>query len=172
MLETVRCEVLNVTYEPLQPVNVKRGIRLVLDGKATLLEEHPTLVLRSAGDIFPVPTRIVLHTLVKTRNPHTPAALTRRNLLLRDSYTCQYCGRHDSELKAHEEMTRDHIHPQDKGGQDVWKNVVLACNSCNNKKANYLLHEIGMTLKKEPYIPTIFEMAMRFRYERSRRAVR
>lgn len=172
MLESVRCEVLNVTYEPLKPVSIRRANRLLLDGKATLLEEHPTLMLRTATDIYPVPTRIVLHKLIKTGNRSVPAPLTRRNLLIRDNFTCQYCGRHEAELNPKEEMTRDHIHPQDKGGPDIWLNVVLACNTCNNKKANYFLNECGMTLLKKPTIPTRFELSMRARHEKARRKQR
>ena len=171
-MESVRCEVLNVTYEPLKPVSIRRATRLLMDGKATLLEEHPTLMLRSADDIYPVPIRIVLHKLIKTGSRNVPAPLTRRNLLVRDNFTCQYCGRHEGELKPHEEMTRDHIHPQDKGGQDVWMNVVLACNTCNNKKANYFLTDIGMKLLKKPTIPTSFELSMRARHEKAKRKIR
>lgn len=170
MLDNIRCEVLNLTYEPLATVTARRATRLILKGKATLLEEHPTLMYRTATTVYPVPIRIVLRTMVKSRNSHTIAVLNRRNLLLRDRFTCQYCGRHENELAPKEKMTRDHIHPQDKGGRDTWDNLVLACDSCNNKKANRLLEQTDMKLRKAPYRPTSFEIAMRARYEKERRS--
>jgi len=159
VLDQTRCTVLNASYEPLAIVSAKRGLLLVIEGKATIAQEHPDHVIHSAREIWPVPTQIVLKTFVKSRSTHrVPAILTQRNLFLRDGHRCQYCSRHRSDLKANEFLTRDHIHPQSKGGKDVWKNVVTACSSCNNKKADFMLEDIGMTLRKLPTIPTIFEL--------------
>jgi 5-methylcytosine-specific restriction endonuclease McrA len=158
-LEHVRCTVLNASYEPLAVVSAKRGLILVFEGKATITEEHPDLVVHSAHDIWPVPIQIVLKEFKKSRPTYrVPAVLTQRNLFLRDGYRCVYCSRHRSELKSSEFLTRDHVHPQDKGGKDIWTNVVTACSSCNNRKANYFLDDIGMSLKKAPTVPTIFEL--------------
>ena len=169
MLHNVRCEVLNLTYEHLRHVTVKRGIRLLMTGKATLLEEHPTYFIRSAGDIFPVPIRIVLKRQVKFKNQHVVAPVNNRNLFLRDGYTCQYCGRHKSELRDNETLTRDHIVPQDRGGGNEWTNLATACNPCNNKKGNMLLERVNMRLLKQPNIPTVFELVNRLRYEKQAR---
>lgn len=159
ILDHTRCTVLNASYEPLAVVSAKRGLILVIEGKAIVSQEHPDHVIHSSHDIWPVPTQIVLKTFVKSRATHRiPAILTQRNLFLRDGYRCQYCLRHRSEIKSHEFLTRDHIHPQSKGGKDEWKNVVTACSSCNNKKADYSISDAGLVLKKLPTIPTIFEL--------------
>ena len=159
VLDQVRCTVLNASYEPLAVVSAKRGLILAIDGKAVVTQEHPEYVVHSSKDIWPVPTQIVLKEFVKSRSTHrVPAILTQRNLFLRDGYRCQYCLRHRSELKSHEFLTRDHIMPQSRNGKDEWKNVVTACSACNNRKADYTLDEIGMTLKKIPAQPTIFEL--------------
>jgi hypothetical protein len=42
--------------------------------------------------------------------------LTNRELFARDRWTCAYCGKVFSELK----LTRDHIIPVSRGGQDIW----------------------------------------------------
>ena len=158
-LDHIRCTVLNASYEPLAVVSAKRGLILVIEEKAIVSQEHPELVVHSARDIWPVPTQIVLKTFVKNRATHrVPAILTQRNLFLRDGYRCQYCHRHRSELKTKEFLTRDHVKPSSKGGRDVWTNVVTACSSCNNKKADFTMDEIGFTLKKELLNPTIFEL--------------
>ncbi len=55
---------------------------------------------------------------------------TRKNIWLRDSCKCQYCG----EAVTLKEMTLDHVKPKaDKGG-DTWGNLVTACFECNLKK--------------------------------------
>lgn len=57
-------------------------------------------------------------------------ALTNQALFARDRNVCAYCGR----MFRSTELTRDHIHPQSKGGKDKWTNVVTACKGCNNLK--------------------------------------
>lgn len=158
-LESTRCVVLNATYEPITIVSSKRALILFLEGKAIIVEEHPELVVRSPNQTFPVPTSIVLKHFVKGRMVfRTKALLTQRNLFIRDQYTCQYCGRNKQQIKPAEFLTRDHVIPRHKGGKDIWENVVTSCNTCNNKKAYFMLDEINMALLKNPTIPTIFEL--------------
>jgi 5-methylcytosine-specific restriction endonuclease McrA len=157
--ETTRCVVLNATYEPITVISSKRALIMFLEGKAIIVEEHPELVVRSPKQTFPVPLMIALKNYIKGRRVfRTKALLTQRNLFVRDAYTCQYCGRARSQLKSHEFMTRDHVIPMAKGGRDIWTNVVTSCNVCNNKKSDYLLGELNMTLLKEPTEPTVFEI--------------
>lgn len=158
-LESTRCVVLNATYEPITIVSSKRALLLSLEGKATVVEEHPELVVRSPSQTFKVPTSIVLKQYVKGRAVfREKALLTQRNLFIRDQYTCQYCLRHRTKLRDNEFLTRDHVIPRHKGGKDVWENVVTSCNTCNNKKGYYSVEEIGFKLQKKPVVPTIFEI--------------
>ena len=158
-LESTRCVVLNVTYEPITIISAKRALILFLEGKATIVEEHPSLVVRSPNKTFPVPTSIVLKQFVKGRMVfRTKALLTQRNLFIRDQYTCQYCARHKNALAHREFLTRDHVLPRHLGGKDVWENVVASCNTCNNKKAYHTLEQMELVLPKKPVAPTIFEI--------------
>ena len=73
----------------------------------------------------------------------------RRNIFLRDSNTCQYCGRrHDPS-----ELTLDHVVPRSRGGVSSWENLVLACVECNDRKGSRLPSEAGMRLVREPKRP-------------------
>ncbi len=45
--------------------------------------------------------------------------------------------------------------PRAKGGETTWENCVLSCVPCNARKANFLLHEVGMKLLKKPIKPKI-----------------
>lgn len=158
-LESTRCVVLNASYEPISVISSKRALILVLEEKASVVEEHPELVVRSPSRTYSVPLSIVLKQYVRGRIAfRTKAVLTQRNLFSRDSQTCQYCGRHKSELRKAEKLTRDHILPRDLGGKDEWENVVAACNTCNNKKANYRLEDTTFVLRKEPKAPTLVEI--------------
>lgn len=166
--ESSRCVVLNATYEPLSIVTAKRALLLILEGKAIVVEEHPTLEVRSPRQSFKVPLMVALKAYVQSRKIfHAKASLTQRNLFSRDGHTCQYCNRHKNELRSSEFLTRDHIVPECRGGLSTWENLVTACSTCNNKKANYHLEDTGMRLLKKPVAPTIFELWMKHAQRKS-----
>jgi 5-methylcytosine-specific restriction endonuclease McrA len=160
--ETTRCVVLNSTYEPISIITSKRALLLILEGKAIIVEEHPHMVVRSPKQTFKVPLIVALKMFVKGRKIfRTTAALSQRNLFIRDNYICQYCARTRSELRTSEFLTRDHVIPECKGGKSTWDNLVTACSTCNNKKAANDLENINMTLLKKPTAPTLFELWMK-----------
>ena len=70
--------------------------------------------------------------------------ITRRAVLARDSWTCQYCGSTKSGL------TVDHVIPRSRGGKSVWENIVAACATCNRRKGNRLPREIQMHPPRRP----------------------
>lgn len=159
MWENVRCVVLNSTYEPLSIVSAKKGLKHVFEGKASILEEHPTVKIRSVTRTWAIPTQVVLKHFVKARSTfRAPAVLTQKNLFIRDKYICAYCGRHRAQLKVEEFLTRDHIVPTTLGGKNKWENVVTSCSTCNNKKADYTLEQLNWKLSRRPHTPTIFEI--------------
>lgn len=162
MYEHIRCQVYNSNYQPLQPVSCKRALNLVLQDKAVIIQAHPVYVVNAAKTSIPLPVRIALKTYKKNNlDSNKPAVLTNPSLFIRDKYTCQYCGRHKTNLNKDkgEKLTRDHVHPRDLGGPDIWINVVTACSTCNTRKANKPLSQTGMKLiARQPYAPTRFEI--------------
>jgi len=74
----------------------------------------------------------------------------RQNLLERDDYRCQYCGKN----LPTKELNMDHVIPRDRGGGTSWENVVISCIRCNSRKSNRLPKEAGMRLLKEPKRPS------------------
>jgi 5-methylcytosine-specific restriction endonuclease McrA len=136
--------VLNQNYEPLNVCNVRRAIVLVFDGKAEVLETHDGSV-RSATRIYPSPSVIRMVYLI--HRPRPRVKLTRREVFIRDSYTCQYCGRHAGDL------TIDHVVPKSRGGGHSWDNLVSACKPCNHRKGGKSLGEARMTLRRNPVEP-------------------
>nr|NIP97589.1 HNH endonuclease [Akkermansiaceae bacterium] len=128
------------------------AIRLVLDRKAEILEADPKRAFRSARESLPFPTVVRL-----VRFVHVPRRFRRQVtntfLFARDEYSCQYCGRHRSELKGRQFLTRDHILPLSRGGGNSWENVVTSCSPCNNRKGDRLPHEAGLKLRTDPGEP-------------------
>jgi len=89
-------------------------------------------------------------------NPHKHAnvALTNRTLFGRDRHVCAYCGGH---FPNYNHLSRDHILPKSRGGENTWMNVVTACKDCNAKKGHKLLKECGLELLYVPYSPNHYE---------------
>lgn len=149
---TVGCLALNASFEPLTMVPLKRALRLVIDGKAEIVESDRGKAVRSERLAVPRPVVIRLRKFV-----HVPRRFRRQVtntfLFARDGYRCQYCGRASYELRPRESLTRDHVIPISRGGLNVWTNVVTACSPCNTRKADHLLTEIGMQLAHAPVEP-------------------
>ena len=148
----VGCLALNASFEPLTMVPMKRALRLVLDGKAEIVEADPGRVVRSEHLTLPRPAVIRLVKFI-----HVPRRFRRQVtntfLFARDRYRCQYCGRSQADLKPRESLTRDHLIPLSRGGTNDWKNVVTACSPCNARKGNRLPEEIGMHPLHAPVEP-------------------
>jgi 5-methylcytosine-specific restriction endonuclease McrA len=138
--------VLNATYEPISFVTLKRAVVLLLKEKAEVIEELVERRLRAERSSFPYPLVIRLVTYVPVpRFFNLP--LSRRSLLSRDNYTCQYCG------STEHPLTIDHVIPRSRGGKTEWTNVVAACVSCNRRKGNKMPAEARMIPRTKPVKP-------------------
>jgi len=135
--------VLNATYEPVHVTAAKRAIVLVLKGVASA-EEHSHHHVHSPSAALKVPSVIRLHEY--RRIPYQTRALSRKNILMRDRNTCQFCGR----VMPAAELTLDHITPRSRGGDSSWENLVACCHPCNNRKGDRLPDEANMKLLKQP----------------------
>lgn len=145
---------LNVTYEPLSVIPVPRALHLLMVDRAELIEGSDAFI-HSEHLRLPVPQ--VIRLLYYVRVPHNlPLPLSRRALLLRDDYTCQYCG----SQPGREHLTIDHVIPRSRGGRTEWENVVAACGACNRKKGNRTPDEAGMKLMHHPHRPRFWAMAL------------
>jgi 5-methylcytosine-specific restriction endonuclease McrA len=91
----------------------------------------------------------VLHLQRYERFPSHKVRLTRKNLLLRDDYQCQYCGRRPGVR----DLNIDHVIPRSRAGTDSWDNLVVSCRPCNLKKGRRTPQEATMKLLKQPSEP-------------------
>jgi 5-methylcytosine-specific restriction endonuclease McrA len=136
--------VLNQDYQPLSVCSLQRSMKLIFLEKAELLHDDPEKKLRTPSDQFDFPSVIRLRRYI--RLPYKKVVLTRRNVMRRDSFRCQYCGQKSK-------LTIDHIHPKSRGGKDTWENLTTACDKCNVKKGNRTPKEANMELLSKPYRP-------------------
>src|ERR1700690_651787 len=136
--------VLNASYEPINICGARRALILVLKGVAKT-EEEQGAILHAALLRIPMPS--VIRLLEYRRIPHQTRALSRKNILLRDRNSCQYCG----VVLPAGELTLDHVIPRSRGGLSTWENLVACCHSCNRRKGNHLLSELSeIKLLREP----------------------
>src|ERR1051326_7890516 len=135
--------VLNASYEPINVCAARRALVLVLKGLASAEELSQSLV-HSSRQALPMPS--VIRLLEYRRIPHQTRALSRKNILMRDRYTCQYCHK----TLPSGELTLDHVIRRSRAGESAWENLVACCHSCNNKKGNRTPEEAGMKLVRAP----------------------
>jgi hypothetical protein len=130
------------------PPTGERAARGGLDagrtGRPIVTPDDPE-VCRSALLVVEIPAIVRLHEMVKLPTKVRTPPLTRRSLLLRDSYQCAYCLEHAD--------TIDHVVPRSRGGRHEWTNVVAACRRHNMQKGDRLLEELGWRLHFEPRAP-------------------
>nr|WP_253648466.1 HNH endonuclease [Williamsia deligens] len=134
-----RVLLLNATYEPLTAISIRRAVVLVLRERADVVHsDERGSQIHSADVSMAVPSVIRLRTYVRV--PYrAKIPMTRAALMHRDRFRCGYCG-----AKAD---TIDHVVPRSRGGAHNWENCVACCASCNHKKADRLLSELGWTLR-------------------------
>ena len=146
--------VLNATYEPLSIVSVKRAIVLLLKEKAEMVEATEA---RLRAEHLSLPEPVVIRLVCYVRIPRRLGLpLSRRTVLARDQFTCQYCGSQPGRAQ----LTLDHVIPRSRGGQTHWENVAAACRACNQRKGNRTPQEAGLALRSHPRRPRYVALAL------------
>lgn len=128
--------VLNADYTPLSyvPLSVwswQDALKAVFRDVATVLTSYDVKVSSPSVEIE-LPSVIVLKEYVpmSKRGGGAPA-FTRRNLYMRDCFTCQYCA----QRKAVSHLTYDHVVPRAKQGPTGWDNVRAASERSGRARA-------------------------------------
>lgn len=139
--------VFSKNYLPLARITIKRAVVLLVTGQAESLSfsSGKQWEVRSPSVVLQIPEHIRLTVANPERHWKVPP-VSRREVLRRDHYSCQYCG-------STKYLTLDHVIPRSKGGTHSWDNVVTACERCNSRKGDILLHESGMKLRTKPKAP-------------------
>ena len=121
----------------------RRAIILILRGSA-LAEEECHAMVHASSLVMRVPS--VIRLLEYRRIPFQARALSRKNILIRDRHTCQFCAR----VLPTSELTLDHVIPRSQKGRSSWENLVACCHPCNNRKGDRTPEKAGMKLLRAP----------------------
>lgn len=101
-------------------------------------------VIHTSSEDVEIPEIIVLSTYNKIFRKKIGA--TKKNIYIRDGYTCQYTGKKIKKSEA----DIDHIIPKSRGGKDTWGNMVVCTKKINRKKRNKTPQEAGLKLIRKP----------------------
>lgn len=151
---------LDVTGIPVQWVELEKAITLHVTDRIAWELGDTTVVFRGGtnrqtGLVSTVSTRSIIavrgHALRMARAE--PLRVSRERLFARDHHLCAYCGQRYRQT----DLTIEHIVPEAQGGLTTWQNVVTACRSCNQRKANRTPEQAGMPLLYLPYRPNRWE---------------
>jgi len=157
---------LNYDYSFLNKVTIEQAMRYIAKGKVTI-EKFSEKVIKTATDEILSPLVLRLVYLVRSIYKRS-VEWSKRNVMVRDNYTCVYCGIKKGEKTKDGRkvvLNIDHVHPQSKGGKNTFENTVTSCTDCNNRKGDLSLREANMFFKKRsfmPYAPTIAEFIKKF----------
>jgi len=153
--------VLNADYTPLSymPLSLwswQDSVKAIFRGAVTPLSSYENVTVRSPTVELELPSVVVLKQYQSSHRPNRDPILTRRNVFLRDGFSCGYCLRQ----LLPSELTYDHVVPRAKGGPTTWDNVVAACPKCNVRKGSKLLRDLppNMKLHHRPYTPTWYHL--------------
>lgn len=154
-----KCLLLNSDYTPIRILSWKQAMIIDFRHKYNpntpidVIDYHPSNVVHGTNNKqYPIPSIIRIK---KFFNLYQKSInFSRKNLFIRDNYSCQYCGR----SLPNNQLTYDHVVPKSRYKPDCkkstnWTNIVTSCRSCNAKKSNKTPQEAGMALLNSPYIP-------------------
>lgn len=138
--------VLSSSYQPISKTSIEKAICLIYLGKAYSIKDSDK-VLRSVTTEIKIPLILVMPDAkyVKRRD----IAFSKRSIFKRDGYACVYCGE-----SSKEQLTLDHVIPRNRWEEikkargvdfalNSFENCVTACRTCNQRKSNHLLSELG-----------------------------
>jgi 5-methylcytosine-specific restriction endonuclease McrA len=162
--------VLNRSFQPVRITTARHAFTLLYLGRARALdarfepvdfEPWAAVAPEPSDDAIgtprgPIRVPRVLVLSGYNRVPSAPLRLSRRNVFLRDNFTCQYCGGRP----AVRDLNLDHVLPRSRGGTSSWDNLVTSCRTCNVKKGYATPEECGMIPRHKPHRPN-WSMALR-----------
>mgnify|MGYP001283455658 FL=1 len=151
---------LNYAGMPIGWITYQTAVRLYYNDQVTYECGNSSLIVRGGiNRVTGLKSQIEINSIIATKNyskvtysDYTPP-LTNLTLFYSYAKTCMYCG----DTFTLKNLSRDHVTPLSKGGEDKWTNLVTACKGCNNKKGDRTPEEAGMPLLAVPFIPSRVE---------------
>ena len=138
--------VLDQGYQPHRIVTWQRAVTMLFSGKVEVVEEYDEDIC-SISITIKMPA--VVRLLRAIRGRQQAVKFSRINVMTRDKFRCQYCGR----KLPMSDLSYDHVIPRCQGGKTTWENIVTACYPCNDRKASRTPRQAGMQLRSVPKKP-------------------
>lgn len=159
-----RCLVLNAASQAVSVESVEECLWDIMKGSAFMVEGTGEFCHSPSYEIE-IPSVIqqyIYHAPKNATGKPRSLPLTPRNVCARDRYICGYQIEGLCQGRA---TTIDHIVPTSRwaelapagipdSGPNVWENVVAACRSCNARKGQRTIEELGWTLHTTPWRPS------------------
>jgi 5-methylcytosine-specific restriction endonuclease McrA len=155
-----KCLLLNSDYSPISIIDWKKAIIWHIKSKLNnsygieIIDFYDNDYIICPNQKMKIPSIAKIKKYVKSC-PES-VIFSRKNVFLRDDYTCQYCG----QKKIISELTYDHVIPKSKwirnksdSNPTSWTNIATACKQCNRRKRNRTPEEAKMPLINLPYKP-------------------
>ena len=154
-----KCLVLNADYTPLTIIDWKKAFVWSIKyennrnrGIDIIDFYKDDYIIGVNNKKYPIPA--VAKTARYFRINDHKVKFSRKNLFIRDNYSCQYCCK---QLDI-SQLTYDHVIPKSAWSQNIgsptsWTNIVTACIDCNRKKRNRTPKQANMPLQNVPIIP-------------------
>jgi 5-methylcytosine-specific restriction endonuclease McrA len=145
-----RTLLLDRNYMALSLVPWRKAIKLMVNGKAEAVPGVDSVgAIRGQQQKYEIPSIIRLLVVIPWRAHIGRTRFSRKNVLIRDSHTCQYCG-----IRVGKNASIDHVMPRSRGGKTNYLNCVTCCKDCNNVKADRTPEEAKMELAQKPRKPS------------------
>lgn len=147
--------ILNHYMAPHRICHWQDAITEYYTGKVEIVEEYDEIIYRNEirGVIMKMPA--VARLLKPTSAFKKGVKFSRINIMVRDNFHCQYCGK----KFAMASLNYDHVTPRVQGGKTVWENIVTSCYECNDKKGARTPEQAKMKLLRTPYRPKTLPLA-------------
>ena len=150
-----KCLLLNADFSPLVIIGWKKAITwLYKDSNniEVISYYENDFIQGSAFKKYRIPA--VLKTSVYYKLTSHKVNFSRKNVFIRDNFSCQYCGANIAQAQ----LTYDHVTPKSawdyiKGSPTNWTNIVTACVLCNNRKGNRTPDQANMKIINSPIVP-------------------
>lgn len=155
-----KCLLLNIDYSPLCVISWKKAIiwqiksSININFGIEIIDFYKgDYILGANGKQIPIPSIAKTKKFFQIYNEEV--VFSRKNVFIRDNYTCQYCG----EEKRISDLTYDHVIPKshmkfsNKKHATCWTNIATACKQCNRKKGNRTPEQANMPLITNPFVP-------------------
>ncbi len=157
-IKNSQCLLLNSDYTPLAIISWKRALIWSIRYENNrrygieIIDFFKNDYIRGVNDKkYPIPA--VAKTIRYFKINTQEITFSRKNIYIRDNYTCQYCNK----KYEYNMLTYDHVIPKSKWNDGSsptnWTNIVTACVGCNRKKGNKTPKQANMPLINLPIKP-------------------